>query len=186
MKTIKKTTFALVLICLSLIFGCSSDDDSNNPEALDGPHTYDITINAGSTNERNLSGDIANTLEPEGGNELNFSAYTNIENAKLIVLSIRNNDIMISAMFYHGDDGQTADLGMDTDIKSNMIFNFLPPAADLYQSVSGSVALTNIDYGISVAEGGIAGYTVTFDGAFEDIDDNISQIKGTVVVKLPK
>jgi len=192
MKILKKIPYLILFACISFMIGCGSDDDQSNPtdgpESPSGqqgePHSYDITINEGQADERHISGDIENDF---GSNNTgsDFSAYTNTENAKLMVLHLSNSDVVINGLFYHANNGNTADLGVETDDQSNIIITFSPPSSDIHQSVSGSVELTHIEYGHVETEGGIVGYTVTFDGNFQEINDNFSQISGSFVVNLP-
>ncbi|MDT0294609.1 hypothetical protein ACFQ3R_04400 [Mesonia ostreae] len=192
MKILRKVPYFLLFACLSMMIGCGSDDDqSNSPNAPESPsgqqgeaHTYNITINDGSTDERNISGEIPNVFGNDNTGS-DFSAYSSTENAKLMVLHLSNSEIVINGLFYHNNNGNTADLGENTDNQSNIILTFSPPSSDIYQSVSGSVELTNIEYGLVQAESGIVGYTLTFNGNFQDINDNLSQVSGTFVINLP-
>jgi len=192
MKILKKLPHFLLFACLSIMMGCGSDDDQSNfPNAPGSPsgqqgeaHTYNITINNGSTDERNISGEIPNVFGSSNTGS-DFSAYSSTENAKLMVLHLSNSEIVINGLFYHTNNGNTADLGVDEDNKSSIILTFSPPSSDIHQSVSGSVELTNIEYEFLQAESGIVGYTLNFNGNFQDIDDNLSQISGTFVVNLP-
>ncbi|MDQ7916585.1 hypothetical protein RBU60_03280 [Mesonia sp. MT50] len=192
MKTLKKISYLILFICIGLMIGCGSDDDKSNPNDDPGnpssqqgePHSYDIIINEENADERHISGEIENVF---GSNNTgsDFSTYSTIENGKLMVLHLSNSDVVINGMFYYANDGHTTDLGLNTDNQSNMIITFSPPSSDIHQSVSGSVELNNIHYGLVEAEGGIVGYTLTFDGNFQEVNDNTSQISGTFVINLP-
>ncbi|MBA6152013.1 hypothetical protein [Gelidibacter maritimus] len=202
MNNFKKTTPLLLLICLTLVFGCGNNNKSKDTveEASETPvqerqedaqsenHTYDITINPGSANERHLKGDIKN-VSTDAGSMNNFSAYSNTENGKGIVLRIGNDDILLHGLLFQNADGSVADLfdgsEDDSEEKSNLIISIAPPSSDVQNSMSGEIKLSNITYGLKSHEGGSLGYTLVFDGQFEDYEENISQIKGRVVVKVP-
>lgn len=192
MKILKKLPFFLLFASLSIMIGCSSDDDQSNTPGTPGnpseqqgeAHTYNITINDENNGEQNISGEIPNVFGSSNTGS-DFSAYSSTEDAKLMVLHLSNSEIVINGLFYHNNNGNTADLGLDEDNTSNIILTFSPPSSDIHQSVSGAVELTNIEYEFVQAESGIVGYTLSFNGNFQDMDENQSQISGTFVVNLP-
>lgn len=202
MKNLKKTRHLLLFICLTFMVGCGNSnkskdtvedsstapiEDRTDPQGKD--HTYDITINPGKANARHLKGEIKNAQKDDGTIN-NFSAYSHTENGKGIVLRIGNDDILINGLFFHNNDGTTTDLfdgsEDDSEEKSNLIISIAPPSEDVQNSMSGNVKLSNISSAMESDAGGIIGYTLVFDGQFEDYADNVSQIKGTVVVRIPK
>lgn len=179
----------MMLICLPLLVACSSDDDNNIKEPSQGSdHSYDITINPGSANERHLKGTIKNSKNDDGTIN-NFSLYTNTANGKSVVLRLGNADILFSGLFFHDNNGHTTDLTNgyedDSDEQSRLIITLSPPSQEAYNSIAGTVNISEINKGISTAEGGVMGYTLNFDGQFEDLEEQVVQIKGTVVVKIP-
>lgn len=202
MKILKQTSRTLLFICLIFLLGCGDSkkskeavedsstvlsEDHFDPQGKD--HAYDITINPGSSNERHLKGEIKNA-QKEDGTINNFSAYSPTENGKGIVLRIGNDDILIDGLFFSNNDGTTTDLfdgsEDDSEEKSRLIISIAPPSEDVHNSMSGHVKLSNITSALESDEGGVIGYTLAFDGQFEDYADHVSQIKGTVVVRIPK
>ncbi|MBO3099675.1 hypothetical protein [Gelidibacter pelagius] len=202
MKNIRFTPSLLLLICLTMVAGCGNSNKSKDTieEPVEAPvqerqedsqgenHTYDITINPGSANERHLKGDIINVSKDDGSMN-NFSAYSNTENGKGIVLRIGNDELLINGLFFQNADGSVADLfdgsEDDSEERSNLIISIAPPSSDVQNSMSGEVKLSNTTYGVKSHEGGSLGYTLDFDGQFEDYEENISQIKGRLVIKVP-
>lgn len=201
MKTFKITGYVLLLSCLTVINGCGNSNKSKDAvedstesqiedrSALQGSdHTYDLTINPGKSDERHLKGEIKNQSVDDGQMN-NFSVYSNTENGKGVVLRISNDEIMIAGLFYYTKNGTVSDLSDgsedDSDEKSNLIITIKPSATDVHNSVSGNVELSNVIYALENDAGGAIAYTLIFDGEFEDYEDNISPIKGTVVVKIP-
>lgn len=202
MKILKKTSFTLFFICLIVSLGCGDSNKSkdavevsntapseNHVDLQEEDHTYDITINPGSANERHLKGEIKNVQKVDGTIS-NYSAYSHTENGKGIALRIGNDDILIHGIFFHNNDGTTTDLfdgsEDDSEQKSNLIISIAPPSQDVQNSMIGNVKLTHITSPQENEAGGVIGYTMAFDGQFEDYEDNISHIKGTVVVRIPK
>lgn len=201
MNTLKNTGYAVLLSCLTVIISCKNSDKSkdtvedateaqieNHSDLQGADHTYDFAINPESGNERHLKGEIANQSVDDGTIN-NFSVYSNTENGKGVVLRIANDDIMIAGLFFYDENGNTSDLSDgsedESDEKSSLIITLKPLANDVQSSISGTVKLSNLKYALENAAGGAIAYTLVFDGEFEDIDDNRSRIKGTVVVKIP-
>lgn len=56
---------------------------------------------------------------------------------------------------------------------------------DIQCSLSGTVKLSNVKYTLKQKVGSLVGYTLNFDGQFEDVEENISQIVGNIDVSIP-
>lgn len=201
MPIIKIRSQTLLFICFTLLIGCGDNHKSKDPvkdssasmenhfEPVGKDHSYDITINPGSGNERHLKGEIKNSQKKDDTIN-NLSAYSPTENGKGIVLRIGNDDILIDGLFFHKNDGITIDLHDrsedESEEKSNLKISIAPPSNDVQNSLSGSVKLSNLSSALESDAGGVIGYTLAFDGQFEDYDHKVSQIKGTVLVRIPK
>ena len=191
MKTLKKTTYVILLTFITNLAGCSSDDNNSGPDGDPGdptgqqgdPHTYDITITGGSAGEKNVSGEIDNSYT-EG--ITNLSIYEILEDGtKAKSFFLGNSEISIIGSFYEVN-GQTPDFGSEGDKASELSIILSPPIEDGYEAISGSVELSNINYKTVTTTSGLASYKLIFNGTFEtDEGDETVQVSGTVVVHMP-
>lgn len=191
MKNFKTIPYLFLLLTLS----CSSDDEPNPPnsegnqlEFAGDPHTYDFTITGGEI-EGNYSGEIENDLTVTELLLANYSAYMQSGNKKNISLNIFKEDLVIGGSFSYVN-GSVGSLNNNDNNASSLSFQF-EPSAIRYNSISGSVQLSEVDFtnslGINSAYEGLAAYQIIFNGTFVNaINGNEVQIEGTVKVNFPE
>ncbi|SEA35076.1 hypothetical protein [Psychroflexus halocasei] len=192
MKYFKKTSYLILLIALSFLVGCTSDDDSNpsNPrgsqlEFAGDPHTYNFTITGGEI-AGDYIGEIENDLTVTELLLANYSAYMQFGNEKDISLNIFKENLIIGGSFNYAN----GTIGSLDNNASNLSFQF-EPSAIRYNSVSGSMQLSEVDFtdslGINTAYTGLAAYEISFNGTFINaLNGSEVQIEGPIKVNFPE
>lgn len=193
MKNFK--TIPYLFLLLSLTISCSSDDDTNPTnsggsqfEFAGDPHTYSFTITGGEI-AGDYTGEIENDLTVTELLLANYSAYMQFGNERSISLNIFKEDLIVGGSFNY-INGAVGSLNSNDNNASSLSFQF-EPSAIRYNSASGSVQLSEIDFtnslGINTAYTGLAAYEISFNGIFINaINGNEVQIEGSIKVNFPE
>lgn len=180
-----KNIFSLFLT-LALFTSCSGDDDGDsNP--VGGDHTYAIEVTSGFLEGTSLSGSVPN--------EEFIGLYVEVPEENLLFLtqglqgqsgfilgggvSIQNGQPFPLTNTVNGFEGSSLLVGFDID---NTTY--------VFESLSGTCAVTNLNKFPAATGTGIASYTLTFSGTFRqantgglDEDAPLVQMSGTVEIK---
>lgn len=179
-------TFIIVFTLVLASTSCSSNDDSSDTPA-GGDHTYTVEVTSGFLEGTSLSGSVPNAefiglyVEDTQEDLLFLSQGLQGDSGFIISggVSIQNGQPLPLTNNINGFEGSSLLVGFD-----------IATTTYVFESISGTCTVTNLNTFPAANGSGIASYTLNFSGTFRqantegpDEDAPLVQMSGTIEIK---